>query len=114
MSSETTHGAPPVGRGSAHPASPSPAPARDLTGTMLTTGRLVLVAPAAEDIDTLYELCQDEAIQKWTSVPSPYEREHARRFVQEVVPAGAAAGTDAVFAVRHAVGGQILGMVGLQ
>lgn len=89
------------------------APARDLTGTMLTTGRLVLLAPESADIETIYELCQDEAVQRWTSVPSPYEREHARRFVEEVVPAGAAAGTDAAFAVRHAVSGQILGMVGL-
>jgi RimJ/RimL family protein N-acetyltransferase len=97
----------------AHPASPARAPARILTGTALSTGRLVLSAPAGEDIDALFELCQDEQIQAWTTVPSPYLREHAQQFVEKVVPTGAALGTDAVFAVRHAGTGQILGMVGL-
>jgi RimJ/RimL family protein N-acetyltransferase len=94
-------------------AAASSAPARDLTGTMLTTGRLVLAAPTAADVDTLAEICQDEAIQAWTTVPSPYRREHAQHFVETVVPQGLAAGTDAVFAVYHAVTGQVLGMVGL-
>jgi len=80
---------------------------------MLTTGRLVLAAPTDADIDAIYEICQDEAIQAWTMVPSPYERGDARRFVRETVPAGLAAGTDAVFGVYRAVGGDLLGMVGL-
>ena len=95
---------------------PGPVPAvprRDLTGTMLTTGRLVLTAPAAADIDAITTICQDAAIQAWTTVPSPYRREDARHFVEELAPNGAAAGTDAVFALYHAVSGQLLGMVGL-
>ncbi|MGH6657050.1 MAG: GNAT family N-acetyltransferase [Actinocrinis sp.] len=93
--------------------SPAAAPVRDLTGTLLSTGRLVLCAPSDADIDTIYALCQDPDIQRWTDVPVPYEREHARAFVQDVVPAGLAAGTDAAFAVYEAVGGRLAGMVGL-
>jgi RimJ/RimL family protein N-acetyltransferase len=80
---------------------------------MLTTGRLVLTAPGAADIATVYEICQDPQIQAWTMVPSPYAYEHARHFVEQSVPAGAAAGTDAVFGVYHAVEGRLLGMIGL-
>src|SRR5258708_30049331 len=94
-------------------ASPDAAPARDLTGTVLTTGRLVLPAPTAADIGALCEICQDEAIQAWTMVPSPYRREHAREFVEQTVSRGMAAGTDAVFAAYRSVGGEVVGMVGL-
>jgi len=87
--------------------------ARNLTGIMLTTGRLVLSAPTGADIDAITRICQDKDIQAWTTVPSPYTREDARRFVEHVVPTGASAGTDAVFASYHAVSGQLLGMVGL-
>jgi RimJ/RimL family protein N-acetyltransferase len=93
---------------------PPHAPAqRDLTGTMLNTGRLFLTAPTAADTATVYSICQDPEIQAWTMVPSPYEYEHARHFVEQAVPAGLAAGTDAVFGVYHNVEGRLLGMVGL-
>lgn len=92
---------------------PTQPPGRDLTGIMLATGRLVLTAPTGADTATVYEICQDQDIQAWTMVPSPYEYEHARRFVEQAVPAGLAAGTDAVFGLYHAVGGRLLGMMGL-
>lgn len=97
----------------APPPSPGPPPARDLTGIVLSTGRLVLAAPGAADIPAIHEICQDQDIQAWTMVPSPYEYEHARHFVEQSVPVGLAAGTDAVFAVYSAVGGRLLGMTGL-
>jgi RimJ/RimL family protein N-acetyltransferase len=87
--------------------------ARDLTGVGLTTGRMVLTAPAEADIDALTAICQDPDIAAWTSVPAPYTRADAEAFVLRIVPAGLAAGTDAVFALYHATGGQVLGMVGL-
>lgn len=87
--------------------------ARDLTGVGLTTGRLVLTAPAEADIDALTAICQDPDIAAWTSVPAPYTRADAEAFVQRIVQAGLAAGTDAVFALYHATSGQVLGMVGL-
>ena len=91
----------------------APAEGRDLTGVMLTTGRLVLTAPTAADIDAIYRICQDEAIQRYTTVPSPYEYEHARDFVEKAVPGWAAEGSNAVFGFYHATTGQLLGMIGL-
>ena len=88
-------------------------PGRDLTGVMLSTGRLVLSAPSAADTAAVYEICQDPQIQAWTMVPSPYAYEHARHFVEQAVPAGLAAGTDAVFGIYHAQSGRLLGMIGL-
>jgi len=86
---------------------------RDLTGTMITTGRLVLTAPTSADIDAIYRICQDPAIQRYTAVPSPYEHEHARDFVEKAVPGWAKEGSNAVFGFYHATGGQLLGMIGL-
>ena len=92
---------------------PAQVPARDLTGTALTTGRLVLSAPGEADIDELTELCQDPDIAAWTTVPSPYTRADAEHFVRDITAGGMAAGTDAVFVLRHATTGELLGMVGL-
>lgn len=88
-------------------------PGRDLTGIMLSTGRLVLSAPSAADTATVFEYCQDPDIQAWTMVPSPYEYEHARHYIEQAAPAAAAAGTDAVFGMYHAVHGRLLGLIGL-
>jgi RimJ/RimL family protein N-acetyltransferase len=95
-------------------ATPVPAPSgRDLSGLMLTTGRLVLTAPTSADIDAIYRSCQDPAIQRYTTVPSPYEREHAREFVEKTVPQAHKTGTEVIFGVYHATGGQLLGLMGL-
>jgi len=111
---ETAANAPEATGGSVPDIQPaSPEPARDLTGVMLTTGRLVLTAPSAADIDAIYRFCQDPAIQRYTAVPSPYEYEHARDFVEKAVPGWAKEGSNAVFGFYHATGGQLLGMVGL-
>lgn len=111
---ETAANAPEATGGSVPDIQPAaPEPARDLTGVMLTTGRLVLTAPSAADIDAIYRFCQDPAIQRYTAVPSPYEYEHARDFVEKAVPGWAKEGSNAVFGFYHATGGQLLGMVGL-
>ncbi|AYG85149.1 Putative ribosomal N-acetyltransferase YdaF [Streptomyces hundungensis] len=53
----------------------------------LETGRLVLRALAAADVDAVYEACQDEAIQFYTPVPVPYRRTDAEKLVGEKLPA---------------------------
>jgi RimJ/RimL family protein N-acetyltransferase len=106
MSSDT-------GRAEAAPTTPAEAAARDLTGAALTTGRMVLAAPGEADVDEITAICQDPQTGKWTTLPSPYTRADAEKFVLEVVPSRMAAGTDAVFALYHATGGRVLGMVGL-
>jgi RimJ/RimL family protein N-acetyltransferase len=84
---------------------PAAATARDLTGVSLSTARLVLREFGADDIDAVNEACQDELIQRYTTVPSPYTRSDAEKFVLEIAPAGRRAGTDAVFGVFVADGG---------
>jgi len=49
--------------------------------TVLTDGVLTLRPPAEADVEALYVAAQDPEIPRWTSVPSPYTREHAREFV---------------------------------
>lgn len=50
----------------------------------LTTERLVLRAPAADDAEAIERACQDPEIPRWTTVPSPYTLEHAKGFVDLV------------------------------
>lgn len=81
------------------------------TPIALQSERLVLRAPDADDVDTLTRLCQDPDVQRWTTVPSPYVREDAARFVAEIVAPGWAAGTAQEWGIR--VDGRLVGMVGL-
>ncbi|MFD7263305.1 GNAT family N-acetyltransferase [Streptomyces sp. NPDC059874] len=81
--------------------------------TTLTTDRLVLRPFAPSDEDEVYAACQDPDIQRYTTVPSPYEREHARSFVNELVPNGWRAGTGYSFAVRLGADGPLVAAVGV-
>ncbi|WP_147796569.1 GNAT family N-acetyltransferase [Cellulomonas sp. Y8] len=79
----------------------------------LTDGVVVLRAPGPADVDRIDALCQDRAIQEWTTVPSPYTREDAQSFVTGYVADGWARGTTLNWAVRDAADDTLLGMVGL-
>jgi RimJ/RimL family protein N-acetyltransferase len=59
---------------------------------VLTDGQVTLRAHRPTDIDGVWEQCNDPVSQRWTTVPVPYSRADAERFVTEVVPAGWAAG----------------------
>lgn len=52
----------------------------------LTDGTVLLRSPGPQDVDAIFEACQDPEIQSWTSLPTPYLREHAESFVREMVP----------------------------
>ncbi|MGO4299143.1 GNAT family N-acetyltransferase [Leifsonia sp. RAF41] len=67
---------------------------------VLTGERVTLSTPALADIDRIAELCTDPAIARWTTVPSPYERDHAVAFVTSVVPDGWASGRVCTWAIR--------------
>ena len=43
--------------------------------------RLRCVIP--DDADWIFDACQDIEIQRWTQVPRPYTRDHARQFVSD-------------------------------
>ncbi len=79
----------------------------------MTDGVVVLRTPDATDVDRITELCQDPAIQEWTTVPSPYSRTDGESFVAHLVAGGWSAGTGCNWAVRGAASDDLLGMIGL-
>lgn len=81
--------------------------------TVITTGHLVLRPWEPGDAPAVHAACQDDQVQQWTTVPSPYTRTDARQWVSEVSPAGWATGAAASFGVLDATGGALLGSVGL-
>ncbi len=58
----------------------------------LTDGTVTLRAHRDDDVDAVVEQSQDPASVRWTTVPTPYTRADAQRFVLEVMPVGWAAG----------------------
>jgi RimJ/RimL family protein N-acetyltransferase len=76
----------------------------------LRTDRLVLRAPTTADVDAITAACQDPEIPRWTTVPSPYTREHGEDFVR-LVAEWWTAGSQAVWAVFH--DDVLVGVVGL-
>lgn len=76
----------------------------------LTTARLELSKPIEDDIDAIFAACQDPDIQRYTTVPAPYTREHAEGFVG-LTTQWWESGAEAVWAIRHE--GALVGMVGL-
>lgn len=66
----------------------------------LTDGVVTLRGHRDDDIEAIVEQCQDPLTQTWTSVPSPYTREDARRFVRDAMPGGWASDQEWGFAVE--------------
>ena len=77
----------------------------------LTTERLLLRTFSPDDTEAAYQACQDPDIQRWTTVPSPYERRHAEEFTGQIVPDGWRAGTMCTFAVLPRAGGPLMASV---
>lgn len=66
-------------------------------------GPLVILRPwVSSDVEDVFAACQDPEILRWTEVPRPYEREHARQFIEELAPMSWATGEGALFAVLDA------------
>ncbi|MGW4896941.1 GNAT family N-acetyltransferase [Kitasatospora sp. NPDC004240] len=80
---------------------------------VLTTERLILRAPAAADVDAVFAACQDEDIQRWTVVPSPYAREDAVGFVNDVSAPGWREGTHFTWCVFERGTGALVGAQGI-
>jgi RimJ/RimL family protein N-acetyltransferase len=77
----------------------------------LSGERVTLDQPTQSDVDRIAELCTDPEIARWTTVPSPYRRDHAVGFVTTVVPDGWASDRVCTWSVR--VGGVLVGMVSI-
>src|SRR6476620_9727841 len=76
----------------------------------LRTERLELSIPVEDDIDAVLAACQDPAIIRYTTVPSPYERSHAEDFIERVTK-NWADDAEQTWAIRD--GAVLAGMIGL-
>lgn len=54
----------------------------------MQTARLLLRPLEPGDAGAVHRACQDEQIQRWTTVPSPYLPEHAEEFTGRISPDG--------------------------
>lgn len=66
----------------------------------LTDGELTLRAHRPEDVDDVLVQCADPESIKWTTVPVPYPREEALKYLTEVVPSGWRDRKDLGFAIE--------------
>ncbi|MFI9273575.1 GNAT family N-acetyltransferase [Kitasatospora sp. NPDC052896] len=80
---------------------------------VLETEHLLLRAPLPEDVDAVNLACQDEAIQRWTVVPSPYHRTDAEFFVRQLAPEGWRTGRNPIWCVLEKETGALVGTQGL-
>jgi RimJ/RimL family protein N-acetyltransferase len=78
----------------------------------LSAGDFILRPFRPEDAEAVFRACQDEQIQRWTTVPSPYPRESADWFVRSCGDFWAA--DNPTFACVDAGGGELLGAIDLQ
>ncbi|MFS0712706.1 GNAT family N-acetyltransferase [Microbacterium sp. 2P01SA-2] len=76
----------------------------------LRTARLELSIPTLEDVDAITAAAQDPEVPRWTTLPSPYTREHAEEFI-----AKAAAWWDEQSELTWGIrrDGEWIGMIGL-
>jgi RimJ/RimL family protein N-acetyltransferase len=81
--------------------------------TTLITEQLILRPFEPADTDAVYAACQDPEIPRWTSVPSPYTREHAVGFVAQTCPDGWRDDRLYNFAVTAKDDGRLVGSMGL-
>ncbi|MEY9934768.1 RimJ/RimL family protein N-acetyltransferase [Catenulispora sp. GP43] len=99
---------------------PEPVPIPDLAPAApplpqgpLETARLLLRPWRDADIPEIFRICQDPEVQRWTTVPSPYQMKDAEWFVREHTPRGFRSGDEATFGIFVKDTGQIAGAIGL-
>ncbi|MBW9110668.1 GNAT family N-acetyltransferase [Microbacterium ureisolvens] len=75
---------------------------------------VLLSRPVEDDIAALVEHCADPEIVAFTTVPVPYDRDYATRYVQELVPQRWASGKKLVWGIRRRqLPGRLLGVINL-
>jgi len=87
-----------------------------MTPVVLRTPRLVLDQPGEGDVDLVTEYCQDEVLQRFTTVPVPYTRSDAEHFLLELVPRWWEDDVERTWAIRQAdvPDAPLLGVIGLR
>lgn len=80
---------------------------------VLKGARVTLRPFRPEDVDDVLAACQNLEIQRWTSVPAPYQREDAVSYIEQVAPAAWDAG-GGLFAVEDIERRSFAGTIGAQ
>jgi RimJ/RimL family protein N-acetyltransferase len=83
-----------------------------VTPPVLEEGPFTLRLPRAEDVSWIFHACQDDAIQRYTLVPTPYRPSDAVRYVAYAA-ACCAAGTALHFVVARTESGELVGAASL-
>jgi RimJ/RimL family protein N-acetyltransferase len=78
----------------------------------LSDGTVTLRAHRLDDAERCVEQCRDPLSQRWTTVPIPYERDDALRFLGDAVPGGWRSDLEWAFAVE--ADGRYAGTVSLR
>lgn len=79
----------------------------------LRSDHAVLSTPVIGDVDDIAYCCQDSMIQHWTTVPTPYCRTDAARFIAGVVAPGWSAETSCTWGIHQDDNSRLVGMIGL-
>lgn len=87
--------------------------AKPIPHAVLETPRLLLRPWEERDIPEVYRICQDADIQRYTTVPSPYQLKDAEWFILDHCPKTAASGATATFGVFLKDSGRVAGAVSL-
>jgi hypothetical protein len=80
----------------------------------LTDGTVVLRPLREDDIPAIVEACRDPVTIRWTTIPDPYDEQHARDFLADYSARGWAEDTRAVFAIADPRTDQYLGTIDLR
>ncbi|GAA3715031.1 hypothetical protein GCM10022224_095910 [Nonomuraea antimicrobica] len=80
---------------------------------MIDAGPLTLRPFTSGDIPWVYEVSQDPALRHFVDVPTPYLREHAAYFVEELAVGGRPDGRRQEFLAEDSTAHERLGRVGL-
>lgn len=83
----------------------------------LDDGVVSLRPPVEADADDVWAACQDPDISRFTTVPSPYERQHAVSWIEEVARNWSEGGDSASFLITDSGTGELWGacaLIGIQ
>ncbi|MBT2503024.1 GNAT family N-acetyltransferase [Curtobacterium sp. ISL-83] len=78
----------------------------------LESARVRLDLPTRDDAAAITDACQDPAIVRWTTVPTPYSTRDARTFVDALVGPGWASDREYTWAIRRQGSTWLEGVIG--
>lgn len=82
--------------------------------TTLGDGTILLRPWTLGDVERVAEICADPEIPRWTTVPSPYRREHAESWIERTIRDWDDRKGEASFAIVDAAAGLVIGAIGLR